>query len=211
MKTLGELRAKLSRRLGFGAQGSSGINSGILDDFLQDAQDQLWAQFEWRHLIKYDEVTTGVGQTLYDWAADFDANRPLRDIAVYDGATWVPMNEGITWAHRTDDSQTIPARYERYAQMEIWPAPDAAYTIRRYYVRACSRFTQDADAATIDDGLVFLHALASAKSHYKQSDAAIYSQQLGVQLDKLKGQSRGASVHRRNEPDEVYLARPRDA
>lgn len=211
MKTLGELRADLSKRLGFGAQGSSGINSGLLDLFLQAAQDQLWAQFEWRHLIKYDEKTTGIGQTLYDWADDCDPNRPLRDIAIFDGATWVPMSEGITFAHRTDDSQTIPARYERYAQMEVWPAPDAAYTIRRYYVRTCGRFTQDSDAATIDDGLVFLHALASAKSHYKQSDAAIYSQQLAVQLDKLKGHARGASVHRRSDPDEVYLARPRDA
>ena len=54
-KTLGELRSDLSRRLGFGAQGSSVINSALLDTFLQNAQDQLFAAFEWRNLIKYDE------------------------------------------------------------------------------------------------------------------------------------------------------------
>jgi hypothetical protein len=210
-ETLGNLRADLSRRLGFGAQGSSGINSGILDSFLQGAQSQLWEQFEWRNLITYDEKTTGIGQTLYDWAADCDPNRPLREIAVNDGTRWVPMCEGIDWAHRSDDVQSQPARYERYGQMEIWPAPDTAYVIRRYYVATCGRFTQDGDRASIDDKIVFLHALASAKAHYKQADAQIYSQQLGVMLDKLKAHSRGQAVHRRNDPDDVYLARPRDA
>lgn len=211
MRTLSDLRSELSRRLGFGAQGSAGINSGLLDSFLQSAQDQLWSQFEWRHLIKYDEKTTGVGQTLYDWATDCDSARPLREIAIYDGSCWIPLREGISFSMRSDDSQTIPARYERYAQMEVWPAPDAAYTIRRYYVRTCDRFTQDNDAATIDDGAVFLHALAAAKAHYKQTDAQIYSQQLSVMLEKLKAQNRGASVHsRRCDPDDVYMARPRD-
>jgi hypothetical protein len=210
-QTLGELRSALSSRLGFGAQGSSGINSGILDSFLQSAQDQLWLRADWRNLITYDEKTTGIGQTLYDWAANCDQNRPLREIAVYDGATWVPMSEGITFAMRTDNSQTIPARFERYAQMEIWPAPDAAYTIRRYYVATCSRFTQDSDRASIDDGMIFLHALAAAKAHYKQADAEIYSQQLSLALEKLRAQARGQAVFSRRDVDDVYLARPRDA
>ena len=80
-KTLGELRSSLSKRLGFGAQGSSGINSALLDSFLQNAQDQLFAAFEWRNLIKYDEKTTGVGQTLYDWADDCNPTH-LREIAI---------------------------------------------------------------------------------------------------------------------------------
>lgn len=210
-QTLGELRSTLSRRLGFGAQGSAGVNAGLLDSFLQSAQAQLWAQFEWRHLIKYDTKETGVGQTLYDWAADCDPNRPLRDIAIHDGARWVPMREGIEWGHRSDDVQTKPCRFERYAQMEVWPAPDAIYSIRRYYVATCARFTQDADRASIDDDLILMHALASAKAHYKQSDAQIYSQQLSVLLEKLKGHARGVSVHRRDDPDGVYLVRPRDA
>lgn len=210
-QTLGELRSTLARRLGFGAQGSAGINSGLLDSFLQSAQAQLWAQFEWRHLIKYDAKDTGVGQTLYDWATDCDPNRPLRDIAIYDGTRWVPMHEGIEWSHRSDDTQSQPCRYERYAQMEVWPAPDAVYSMRRYYVAVCARFTQDNDRASIEDDLVLLHALATGKAHYKQADAQIYSQQLSVMLEKLKGQARGKSVHHRNDPDDVYLARPRDA
>jgi hypothetical protein len=210
-RTLGELRAELARRLGFGAQGSAGINAGLLDSFLQNAQDQLHAQFDWRHLIKYDEETTGVGQTLYDWAPDCEPTR-LLSVAVWDNAQWVPLTEGITWAMRgTADSQTLPARYERFAQMEVWPEPDAVYTLRRYYVAQPARFTQDNDRASLDDALILLHAITNAKLHYRQQDGQVYANQLNAMIQKLKAQNRGAAVMRRtSDPDDVYLARPRD-
>lgn len=206
-KTLGELRSDLSRRLGFGAQGSSGINSALLDTFLQNAQDQLFAAFEWRQLIKYDEKTTGVGQINYDWAEDCEPTH-LREIAIYDGARWVPMEEGISWDMRSQDTTSTPTRYERYAQMEVWPVPDAAYTIRRYYVATPARFTQDNDRASIDDGLVFLHAVTNAKLHYKQNDGQAYANQLNAMLDKLKGKNRGQAVVSRGNMAETP-ARPR--
>lgn len=206
-RTLGELRSELSRRLGFGAQGSAGINSALLDSLLQNAQDQLFTSFEWRNLIKYDEKITGVGQTLYDWATDCDPVS-LRDVAIWDGTRWVPMKEGIDWEMRSDTQQFQPCRYERFAQMEIWPAPDTQYTIRRYYVAQPARFTQDNDRASIDDSLVFLHALTNAKLHYKQSDGEAYANQLNAMLEKLKAKNRGQAVFKR-EPDSVYMARPR--
>jgi hypothetical protein len=195
-RTLGELRSELSRRLGFGAQGSSGINSYLLDSFLLNAQEQLFASFEWRNLIKYDEKVTGVGQANYDWATDCDPTH-LREIALWDGTRWVPMQEGITWEMRSDDTQSEPRRYERYDQMEVWPVPDAQYTIRRYYAAMPARFTQDNDRASIDDGLIFLHALTNAKLHYKQSDGEAYANQLNSMLDKLKAKNRGQAVFKR--------------
>ncbi len=207
-RTLGELRSQLARRLGFGAQGSAGINSGLLDSFLQSAQDQLYATFDWRHLIKYDEKSTEAGSRLYDWAVDCDPTR-ITEIAIWDGAYWVPMEEGISWAMRsTADSRTIPARYERFAQMEVWPDPDDAYTMRRYYVATPARFTQDNDRASLDDGLIFLHALANAKHHYRQPDAQIYGAQLEAHLMKLKSQNRGHAVFRRG-GDPAPEPRPR--
>lgn len=206
-KTLGELRSDLSRRLGFGAQGSSGINSSLLDGFLQNAQAQIWASFDWRHLIKYDEKSTGVGQTLYDWATDCDPNR-ITDVAIYDGSRWVTLKEGITWANRSDSQQFLPCRYERFAQMEIWPSPDAIYTLRRYYVGSPGRFTQDNDRASIDDHLIFLHAVTNAKIHYKQSDGQAYANQLNAMLEKLKGKNRGQATVSRSGA-QAAPARPR--
>ena len=208
-KTLGELRSTLARRLGFGATGSAGINAGLLDSFLQNAQDQLYPQFDWRHRIKYDEKVTGSGQSLYDYAEDCDPIR-ITEVAIWDGACWVPMKEGITWGMRSDDSQTIPCRYERFEQMEVWPVPDSAYTIRRYYVASPARFTQDNDRASIDDALILLHAIANAKLHYKQADGQGYGNQLNALMRQLKAKNRGASVHSRSEPDDVYMTRPMD-
>lgn len=196
-KTLGELRSDLSRRLGFGAQGSSGINSALLDSFLENAQDQLFAAFEWRNLIKYDEKTTNIGQTLYDWATDCNPTH-LREVAIYDGSRWLSMKEGISFDMRSDDQTSIPIRYESYSQMEVWPAPDTQYTIRRYYVATPARFTQDNDRASIDDGLIFLHAVTNAKLHYKQTDGQVYANQLNAMLDKLKAKNRGQAVVSRN-------------
>ena len=107
------------------------------------------------------------------------------------------MAEGITWDMRSDDQQFQPSRYERYEQMEVWPAPDAAYTIRRYYVATPARFTQDNDRASIDDGLIFLHAVTNAKLHYKQADGEAYANQLNAMLDKLKSKNRGQAVFSR--------------
>lgn len=214
-KTLGELRRDLAVRLGFGAQGSAGINSALLDSFLASAQEQLYTTFDWRHLIKYDDKVTEAGSVLYDWADDCD---PLRiaspgpgaaAVAIWDGARWVPMTEGISWEMRsTSDSRTIPCRYERFSQMEVWPEPDAAYTIRRYYVQSPSRFTQDGDRASLDDGLIFLHALTNAKHHYRQPDAQIYGGQLEAHLNQLKSKNRGQSVTRRGN-DAFPVPRPR--
>jgi hypothetical protein len=206
-RTLGELRSELSRRLGFGAQGSSGINSYLLDSFLLNAQEQLFASFEWRNLIKYDEKLTGMGQANYDWATDCEPTH-IRDVAIWDGTRWVPMQEGISWDMRSDDTQHQPLRYERYEQMEVWPVPDAVYTIRRYYVATPSRFTQDNDRASIDDGLIFLHALTNAKLHYKQTDGEAYANQLNAMLEKLKAKNRGQSVFSRR--GETYISRPKD-
>lgn len=207
-KTLGELRSDLSRRLGFGAQGSSGINSALLDSFLENAQDQLFAAFEWRNLITYDDKVTNIGQTLYDWANDCNPTH-LREISINDGVRWLPMKEGISFDMRSDDQQSTPRRYEAYGQMEIWPAPDSQYTIRRYYVATPGRFTQDNDRASIDDGLIFLHAVTNAKLHYKQTDGQVYANQLNAMLDKLKAKNRGQAVFSRHHAPETP-PRPKD-
>ena len=93
----------------------------------------------------------------------------------------------------------------------MWPEPDAVYTLRRYYVASPERFTQDNDRASIDDGMILLHAIANAKAHYKQADAASYGTQLQAMMRQIKAKNRGPSVQSRSEPDDVYLARPRDA
>jgi hypothetical protein len=87
-----------------------------------------------------------------------------------------------------------------YAQILIYPKADATYTVRFWFVGDLDRFTEADDRATLDDEMILLHALANAKAHYRQPDAATYQGQLNTLLGSLRGQSFGSNgVYRRSE------------
>jgi hypothetical protein len=190
-RTLGDLRATLRARLGFGAQGSSGgANQVLLDSFLQNAQVQLYWLQDWRHLIESADFTTGVGQTLHDFPAGCERDRRVMKIEVEHAGQWVRICEGITTAMRsTVTSQSVPARFERFAQLELYPQADAAYTVRVWYVRDLGAFVEDDDPATLDDQMILLHAIANGKAHYRHPDAQVYEGQLNTLLSGIRGQS----------------------
>ncbi len=206
-RTLGELRSLLRTRLGFGAQGSSGgANQTLLDSLLQNAQVQLYWLQDWRHLIAYEDFTTGVGQTLYDFPTDCAQDRRLLRLEVNYAGEWSQLGEGITTSMRsTVDTRSVPARYERFAQIEIYPEPDVAtYTLRAWYVKDLLPFFDDADRATLDDQMILLHAIANGKAHYRHPDAKLYEGQLNTLLGSIRGQSFGSNgVYRRGNESAV--------
>lgn len=218
-KTLGELRSTLQTRLGFGAAGASaGVNAPIIDNFLFNAQVQLYWQFDWPRIKYRADKTMGVGQTLYDYPtlaagapADANEDRILKlevNLTTSGNPRWREVKPGITIDHR--NSMVVngfPQRYERFAQIEVIPAADQAYTLRTWYIGKLARFTQDNDRASIDDDLVFLHALVNAKQHYKQKDGEIYSTQLTALLNKLKSKGWVRRTFQRG-PDEDVEPRP---
>lgn len=215
-QTLGELRSLLQQRLGFGSSGAaSGINAATIDNFLFNGQIQLYWHTDWKKLTFYADKTVGVGQTLIDYPttatgapADANAERILR-LAVLVNGIWQPITEGIDPDHYTYiDRQYYPQRYERYGQIELWPQADQVYTVRVWYIRELARFTQDNDRTTIDDDLVFLHALANAKAHYRHPDAEIYAGQLSTLLSNIKTKQFGNRTFKRGSNNEIEV-RPR--
>ena len=212
-QTLGELRALVTQRLGFGSAGAAaGVIAGTIDNFLFNAQVQLYLQADWKKLQHYADKTVGVGQFLIDYPtvvggapADANAERILK-IAVKVNSLWVDLKEGINTEHYSyQDRQYYPQRYERYSQIELWPQADIAYTVRIWYIRELGRFTQDGDRCTIDDDLIFLHALANAKAHYRQPDAELYSGQMQSILTQLKTKQFGTRSYRRGEDSELQI------
>ena len=212
-QTLGELRALVTQRLGFGSAGAAaGVISATVDNFLFNAQIQLYLQADWKKLQHYADKTVGVGQYLIDYPtviggapADANAERILK-IAVKVNSLWVDLTEGINTEHYSyQDRNYYPQRYERYSQIELWPKADIAYTVRIWYIRELGRFTQDADRCTIDDDLIFLHALANAKAHYRQPDAEIYTGQMQSMLTQLKTKQFGTRSYRRGDNSELQI------
>lgn len=200
-RTLGELRSTILARLGMGAMGASGgANKALIDSMLYEAQQALCWMQDWRDLTEFSEKTTGVGQNQYDYPEACAREKRLLRVEVLQAGMWQKLAEGITtqmWS--TMDSQTFPQRFERFAQVLIYPKSDAAYTLRLWYVKDVARFTQDGDRSTLNDSMILTHALAHAKAHYRQPDASLYQQALETLLARIRGQSFGSGgVYRRN-------------
>ena len=210
-RTLGAMRAELLARLGMGAQGASGgANLTLIDSFLRNGQAQLYELADWRHLTEYLDKTTGIGQSLYDYPPNAARNQRILRLERLVSGEYVQLREGISTAMwSTIATRGAPARYERYAQINVYPQADQAYTLRIWYVRDLGRFTQDNDPATLDDEMVFLHAIANAKAHYRQPDAQTYQSQLNTLLGQIRGRSYGSNgVYRRDDCNEEPERRP---
>ena len=209
-RTLGEMRAELQTRLGFGMSGQAGIvNSPIMDSFLRSAQDQLYETYDWRELCTFEERLTGVDQAFYDYPDDCNIER-INLVAIWDGGRWCELDEGISIQDRSVDVLDRPLKFERFEQMEVWPVPRAQFRMRREYVKTLQPFSESNHRSSIPSEIVFLMALSNAKAHYKQADAERYEKQLDALLNKLKARHRGKSVwtkedaHRRTDKDDYY-------
>lgn len=208
-RTLGELRAELLARLGMGGMGASGgANQTLMDSFLRNAQAQLYRLADWKHLTDYENKSTGVGQNLYDYPTvgamtgrGCERDKRILKVETNVSGQFVQIAEGITtgmWS--TMDTQGQPQRYERYAQILVYPKADAIYTLRVWYVADLGDFTHNGDAATLDDEMILLHAVTNAKAHYRHPDAKLYEGQLDALLGSIRGQSFGSNgVYRRDE------------
>lgn len=208
-RTLETLRTNLLARLGMGGMGASGgANLTSIDSFLQNGQAQLYRMQDWRRLIDYQDKTLGTAQNLLDYptAGVMSGKTCARDQRVlkvettYSGQ-YLQLREGIeTEMWSTMETQSSPSRYERFSQILIYPKANQTYTVRVWFVGDLGRFTEDGDECTLDDDMVFLHALANAKAHYRQPDATTYQGQLNTLLGSLRGQSFGSNgVYRRGE------------
>lgn len=177
--TLSELRTKLRRRLGFVTTGpAASLNTGIMDDFLQEGHDLLYEELKMSPARKKTVITLAAGQYLYDWHNDTDDEDidpgNVKKVWIAVGDTIVEeLVQGITERMRAFDSyRTYPSRYDTLnGQIELYPIPDAAYGLTVEYLAPKARFTQDSDRPSVPDRLILLYAIANAKAHYRHPDA----------------------------------------
>jgi hypothetical protein len=217
-KTLGTLRQTLRARLGFGASGAAtGASDEILNSFLYSAYAHCYELQDWKKLTAWYDSSVGMGQNLIDYPAEANPERlytppgSKSPIWVLYSGSWVPLIEGISAAawDTMDTGNTYPMRYELYDQILLWPKSNALYTVKIWYIKEMAPFAADNDRPNIDDNLIFLHALMTAKSHYKQSDAQIYVAQWQDMVSKLRAHSIGQNkVIQRSRPDDLPDPRP---
>lgn len=198
-KTLGEIRSDIQSRLGFGMAGQAGVvNSGLIDSMIRSAQEQIYEQYDILELKSVDERLTGADQQYYDYPVDCNVDR-ITGMWVKWGGQYYPLEEGISFSDRSSSAANVPKKYERRDQIELWPVPlSNAYTIRTEFLRVLAPLVSNSDRVSVPSQLVYLHALASAKAHYRQPDSTVYSGQLDALLAKIKARNRGKSVWTQN-------------
>lgn len=211
-RTLGELRTEMRAKLGHAAAGSaSGPTSTIIDSHLRDAQTMLYEGAEWARLRRYDDTQSiGLNQTLIDYPAAANPER-IKAISVLRGGVWSPpLEKGISPTLYTYQlNYSWPQRWEPYDQIEIWPATDAIYQLRIFFVKLLAPLIADNDRFDIDDKLVGILATASLKAHYRQPDAALWETKASDLLLKLKAKSWGRDIFRPNDYQDMEpLVRP---
>jgi hypothetical protein len=188
-RTLGELRTELLRRLGYSAQAANpppGM-AELLTSFLQDAQRQTYRQFNVLHTERFFTWTMTPGERFYGllnndeddsaaMAVELDPYK-VSWVGVEDlHGTWYPLIQGIPPEFYTQlqASTGWPTHYQIRGCIEVLPAPQEAYKLRIRGHFGLLPFDDPDDVPTIDDHVVFLLALAQAKSHYGQGDAQQY-------------------------------------
>jgi hypothetical protein len=194
-RTLGELRADIQVRLGFGTAGQSGVvNAPLVDSMLRSAQNQLYEQFEWSNLQSVQLRTTGQNQQFYDYPSDCNVDKIQGIYLTYGGQNF-QLKEGIEATQRGFPISSVPCRFERRDQIEIWPVPQAIYPLRFEYTKTLGPFTANSDRCSLPDEIVLLHALSNAKAHYRQPDSKEYASQLDAMMQRIKARHRGNKVY----------------
>ncbi len=190
-ETLQQLRTRMMRRLGYSAQALNpppGM-AELLDDFLRDAQDQLYLKnpvlrterlYRWTMVpgISYYGILDNDSDTDF---SDIDCGRHLNDRSYRISGVWLedlnnmwmPMRCGIDPSfYTTAAQQGLPTLYEIRSCIEVFPVPNAAYKLWIKGQMGVEPFAANTDKTTINSDLVFAWALADAKAHYGQKDAA---------------------------------------
>lgn len=214
-RTLGEVRAELSSRLGFGAAGAAaGVNQTNLNSIISRSQELLYWTHDWTRLRKYTDVSIGAGQYQIDYPDTCNPER-IKAISLNRGTvsapSWGdPMIKGITpTMYTTQASVGPPYRWEPYEQIELFPKADQVYTARIFYVRTLLPLVESDDRFTIDDALVFLVALGTAKGHYRHPDAKLHMDNAESLLNKLKSKNWAKDVFSPNDYLDEPLPKPR--
>lgn len=106
---------------------------------------------------------------------------------------WYRLTAGIPpeFYTRANINFGWPTHYEIRQCLEIFPAPQAPYTLWVKGHFGLAPFASDSDTATIDDEAVFQLALGNCKMHYGQKDAQAVLTQAGNYIGGMVGGQHG--------------------
>jgi hypothetical protein len=175
-----------------------------LEDILQEANEYVFDQLNdsrpWRSTLTV-YANTNEYQFITDEGLQV-ARGSVKEVWIEQGDSCrVPLSQGITHAHRADTARReIPSLYDTTMRggsndageftLEVWPTPDAEYTLHIEHERILSRFEESTDKPSAPARLVLAYAIAMGKAHYGMPDADIVGQAFKNALTTQKEKQR---------------------
>lgn len=194
-RTLADMRVEMAILLGMGSQASN-LLPGVaaeLNAFLAMAQRNVFKQAKLNRMTRFFTWQLEPGVRFYDLDANLYQCTKKLDFDMIewvgisqDGNFWRPLVAGINPAMYYGDVTGIPQYFNVRQCIEVWPPPqDATWQLRILGTFGLMPFAADNDVCTIDPEPVLLYALARAKAHRGQPDAANYAADYRAYLGKV--------------------------
>ena len=203
-RTLKELRTELAIRLGFVSVGQAAVTHDLLlTSFLQEASEQIYAQYGDDLLYKVNEqMEVYEGQRFYKFPVNADPFS-ITNVLIEVNESFRPVTRGIPLQYRTagnDDpaKRGIPSYWDIGAgedefdpgRIELWKVPDSDnyrlhFSFYPFYAESGWN-RDDMPCPIYPSRLCLLMAIANAKSHYGMGDASNYYSQFDQLLQKHK-------------------------
>lgn len=154
-----------------------------LKQVIRRVQETLYDEYDWPHMRVKPTKALSAGQRFYDMPTDPALNlERIEQVAHLWGDTWRPIERGIGFEQYStynpdDDERADPVlRWDvqwqtSAAQLEVWPIPATAGTLKFIGIRALGALVSDEDTADLDDHLIVLFAAAEVLAASESADA----------------------------------------
>jgi hypothetical protein len=142
-------------------------------------QDDLWTNFDWKHLLVDRDVVMQSGVRLYAFPADLSYDRTHRAQVKW-GYQWRDLTDGVDESHYNQIDPDLGATQDPPMAwdlregnvLEVWPTPATDGTVLRLTgTLALPPLVADSDTAILDDRLIVLLAAAEILAVQKAPDA----------------------------------------
>lgn len=222
-KTLLQLTEAVRSECRRSTSASRGIDElGYLHQVIRRHYEAFYDDYDWPHLKVVRDKTIAAGQRYYDFPTDLDFER-IKEARYYWGNIWTPVEFGIdddqysSWDSDNDERTDPVERWDIIdagsgEQVEVWPLPASAGTLRFRGIRAKTELVDNADVCDIDDQLVVLAASAEILGGAGQKDADAKLGALQRRLTTLRARSfkrktitMGGDAMEKREPRQIRI------
>lgn len=168
-------------------------------------QERLYWDHDWPFLRVFRDLNLAAGSRYYDAPGDLNFER-ITNVQTKWGAIWTDLERGITMRQysvwdsdndirsapalkwdmvNTGTPQTTPTLTTE--QIEIWPIPSFAATVRFSGFKGLGPFISDADPCTLDPTIITLYCAAELLARDGRADAQAKLTAANNLYAKMKG------------------------